>query len=282
MSDSAKYDFTAFSLLFTRISPLLVLGQTRSIEVEDLGRIPDNAKVEILNKKFNAAWEKEKLKSPNKRSIWTVCFKVVGYEVVVCAFILQAIVSGSGFQGPLFLEAINKSLNGTKVLPEREYWTLIALTFVIPILGTICGQHAAATMQYMSMQLRNALTSAVYRKVLLMKSSQLEAGLVTNLLVNDVRQIEMLFGALINVIMLPAVIAVALALIYQQVRVSMFVGMAFVVGISIAIAFSVVLMIMNFQAFLKLSDARIKLTTEVMNGIRIIKYYGWEVRETPC
>ena len=71
-------------------------------------------------------------------------------------------------------------------------------------------------------------------------------------------------------------LAVALALIYQQVGVSMFAGMAVVFGV-IPVMVVLMILLVKFRT-LKLTqgDLRVKLTNEVLSGIRILKYYAWE------
>lgn len=272
-----KMDLTAFSLFFSRLSPVMTLAQERSLEISDLGVLPQRAHVKALHEIFIEKWDDEMKLEEGKRSLWRALNRTIGYKPFVLGVVLQLLWGGSTFQSPLLLKAINDSNAGINVLGKREYWTLVTLTLVIPILGTIAQQQAQAIFQFIGMQFRNVLAAAIYHKTLRRKSSQLETGLVTNMFINDVKQIEQVGVQIANVISIPAILAAALALIYQQVGVSMFVGFAFIVANSFPLGISFAFVMMNIYALFKFSDMRIKLTTEVISGIRIIKYYGWEV-----
>ena len=206
-------DYTGFSLYFGRISPILVLAQERSLELNDLGVLPNKAQVSTLYGDFQEAWQKEKIQLPTARSLWRAIFKTIGYRNFILAFSLEIVASGSMFQAPLLLKAINSSNSGVKVLRPEEYWILVALTLIIPLTGTICRQQAKAIFQFMGMQIRNLMAACIYHKTLARKSSQLETGLVTNLFVNDVKSLEEVCMQISSVFTMPAVLAVGLALV---------------------------------------------------------------------
>lgn len=87
-----------------------------------------------------------------------------------------------------------------------------------------------------------------------------------------------IFASLIAVgeVFAPAQLGVALGLVYREVGVAMFAALGFVIAI-------LPLLLVSFIYFAKYrqlknipGDERIKLTNEVLSGIRIIKYYSWE------
>ena len=58
----------------------------------------------------------------------------------------------------------------------------------------------------------------------------------------------------------------------------MFAGVGYIIGNTIPLAVSAVVFISFLMVFFSRADKRIKLTSEVISDIRIIKYYSWEVR----
>lgn len=190
---SEQMDYTSFSVYFTKLTPILSLAQQKTLEIEDLGRLPESAGVERLYEGFKKHWNTQSSLPAEQRSLWGALFKTVGYSRILMALILQIVASGALFQAPLLMKAINNSNSGVQVLSLRAYWILVSLTLVIPIVGTVCAQQARALAQYVGMQMRNLLAAAIYHKTLVRKSSQLETGLVTNLFVNDVKSIELVF-----------------------------------------------------------------------------------------
>lgn len=270
-------DYTSFSLLFTNVTPILTLAQNKSLEISDLGSLPRKACVHDLHEKFAANWADELALKPEVRSLWRAIFKSIGYGNFILAFFLQIVASGSIFQAPLLMKAINNSNAGVNVLSRKEYWVLVSLTLVVPIVGTICAQQARSILQFMGMQCRNLLAACIFHKTLKRKSSQLETGLVTNLFVNDVKSIELVAIQFTNVFTMPGILAAGLALIYTEVGNAMFVGLGYIIGNAIPLTVSLVIFVHFFLLFFQRADKRIKLTSEVVSGIRIIKYNAWEV-----
>lgn len=254
------------------------LAQQRSLEMSDLGVLPRQANVRAMNEIFNEKWSHEMKLDAQKRSIWRALNRTVGYKSFILGVFLILLWGGSTFQSPLLLKTINNSNTSVHVLAKKEYWVLVSLTLIIPIIGTIARQQAIAIFQFTGMQFRNILAAAIYHKSLRRKASQLETGLVTNMFIIDVRTVEQVGVQIANVIAVPAILAVAFALIYEQVGISMFVGMGFIIINSIPLGLSFGLVLKAVFAIYKSGDARVKLMAEVISGIRIIKYYGWEVR----
>ena len=93
---------------------------------------------------------------------------------------------------------------------------------------------------------------------------------------NDMTQLQRFiqFGGM--TLVAPIQIVVALVLIYCQVGDATWVGVAFMVALAPVnvVVFSVVGKMR--RKVLKYSDLRVKMMNEILAGIRIIKFYGWE------
>jgi ABC-type multidrug transport system fused ATPase/permease subunit len=80
---------------------------------------------------------------------------------------------------------------------------------------------------HVSIQFRNALVNKIYRKAMLLSPAARQkssTGQIINMFSNDTKQIESFLFFLNNIIVAPAQIIVALALIYLQVGIATFVG----------------------------------------------------------
>ena len=80
----------------------------------------------------------------------------------------------------------------------------------------------------------------------------------------------------------PPQIGVCLYLIWRYVGVSTFAGLALMVVVT---PLSGILMGSLFKwrrAALGFADKRVKLTNDVLTGIRVIKFYSWEVPMAKC
>jgi ABC-type multidrug transport system fused ATPase/permease subunit len=192
--------------------------------------------------------------------------------------LLSAITSGSGFAGPLILNALLKHLSGEKPLPEYTLGILVALIFLAPLTGNVCNANSLLILNRIGIRIRNALVAAIFSKAVKLSPAarQANSGTINNIFANDTQQLQMISSAWIPLFFAPIQVAVGLYLIYRQVGVATFVGFAYIVGV---MPFLVVCGI-GFGTFIKRklvhSDNRIKLTNEVFSGIRILKYYAWE------
>lgn len=74
----------------------------------------------------------------------------------------------------------------------------------------------------------------------------------------------------------PAQLGMALGLVYREVGVAMFAALGFVVAILPLLIITFILFAMYRRLKNIPGDSRVKLTNEVLSGIRIIKYYSWE------
>ena len=87
-------------------------------------------------------------------------------------------------------------------------------------------------------------------------------------------QIQNFFSTIGASLFMPMQIAVALALIYQIYGVSMFFILIFLVGTLPMAILGAGLMAGCFGSYRACTDARVKLTNEVLAGVRVVKYYA--------
>ena len=94
---------------------------------------------------------------------------------------------------------------------------------------------------------------------------------------NDTKQMESFLFFVLNTLVAPLQIIVCLILIYQQVQEATFVGLGYMILLFPlnGILFGTMNAIRKCKVLL--TDARVKLMNEVLGGIRIIKFYAWEL-----
>ena len=71
-------------------------------------------------------------------------------------------------------------------------------------------------------------------------------------------------------------ICICLYLLYTQVGLSFLAGLAFCVVIIIINQFLTVQISRVFKKYMECKDERIRLMSEILTGIRVIKLYAWE------
>jgi hypothetical protein len=174
---------------FSQLNPLLKLGYERPLKNGDLGTLPPDARMDVLVPIFAQILEQEKLLSPDKRSLWRVLVKTVGWVNIAASIGLGFVGSACAFAGPLLLKAISNHMTGQTALPggDRTMWCLIGLVFVVPSVGSVATCHSNMQLNYFGIQVRNVLTSTVFEKLFRLRSCELESGEVVNIINVDIK-----------------------------------------------------------------------------------------------
>lgn len=146
------------------------------------------------------------------------------------------------------------------------------------ILNVLITHHTNLGLMEIGMRVRIASSSLVYRKILRLSSSTgTTPGQIINLLSNDVSKFEQLFMYLHYIWILPIQGAIIAFLIWQSV------GIASLAGVLLMIVQTIPLQgyISRLTSKLRLkiavrTDERVRLMSEIIKGIQVIKMYTWE------
>lgn len=163
------------------------------------------------------------------------------------------------------------------LLSTPVLWVLVSMMLVLPIAGGLAAAHSGALLARVGTHLKTSLTASIYAKALVFRNDgTFSSGEVQNLMSIDAQQLLRfaMFAPLI--VTAPVQIIVCLYLITLQVGQSAWAGIGFLlllVPVNVCIfGLSKTLR----SALLRQTDARVKLMTEVLQGIRLIKFFAWE------
>ncbi|KAL3266128.1 hypothetical protein HHI36_010314 [Cryptolaemus montrouzieri] len=199
--------------------------------------------------------------------------------------ILKFTADCTAFAGPMLL---NKLVGFIENKDEQIGWGYVyaAGLTLSTLAGSLCDSHFQFKMAVVGLKMRTALVTMIYRKVLTVNSSILNSsfsiGEIVNFMSTDTDRIVNSCPSFHAVWSIPFQLFVTLYLLYTQV------GYAFLAGVGFSIA---LIPINKFIAnkIGKLStklmaekDARVKLMTEVLRGIKAIKLYVWEQHFMRC
>ena len=262
------------------LNVLFQVGKSREIEVaKDIGLLHHDDTCEYNCARFEKYWQEE-LAAGHKEPLFSRPLKqFIGVNRVLFVLFCELIAATSAFTGPLVLKSLTLHLAGTVVLSEPLLWFLVALLLVSPLFASYLRLQAGVVLSRMSIQTNGALTSMLFRKILRLSNtskSSIGTGQITNIFSSDVNTITSSLVSIGTQLFAPFQLIVAFALIYQEVGVSMFVALGFVIFILPFIGYVSSHFLYYIKRKLKYGDKRIKLTTEVLSGIRMIKYYVWE------
>eukprot|EP01033_Poteriospumella_lacustris_P004212 gene4212-3005_t len=278
LSIEEKSNWFSF-ISMTYLDPIFIAGHKRALEMEDLGGIPKNNRADVLHARFTANYEKQRHLPTEKRSLWHALWLTVGYWRLALALILFGCSAALQYGPVMILNLLVKYFDGSSSLNKGQLWILVALLFVFPLASSIFLAHSNAIMANIGAQVRNTLINIIYRKALTISSAKRQAistGRIITMFSDDTNQIRNFLIFLCNIVVAPFQIGAALYLIYRQVGVSVFVGLGYSVFVTplSGVIFAWVFAIRREK--MTKTDGRVKLMNEVLNGIRIIKYYAWE------
>uniref|UniRef100_A0A0N4ZYR9 Multidrug resistance-associated protein 1 n=1 Tax=Parastrongyloides trichosuri TaxID=131310 RepID=A0A0N4ZYR9_PARTI len=129
-------------------------------------------------------------------------------------------------------------------------------------------------------RIQTVLTAAVYKKTLKLSNTARKdktAGEIVNLMAIDVDRFQHITPQTHQYISTPFQMILAMIFLYQLMGISVISGI-FIMLMLFPINFIFSLIIRDYQSKqMNLKDERVKMVNEVLNGIKVIKLYAWEI-----
>uniref|UniRef100_A0A3P9JS00 ATP-binding cassette sub-family C member 10 n=1 Tax=Oryzias latipes TaxID=8090 RepID=A0A3P9JS00_ORYLA len=192
--------------------------------------------------------------------------------------VLKVAVNVSTFAGPLLLSTLVNFVE-EKGAPLQTGGLCVLGLFLSGLLGSFLRNIFVFEVCKVALSARAALVSAVYGKALRVSSCSLAGfslGEVVNLMSTDTDRVVNFFNSFHELWSLPFRFAVTLYLLYLQVGVAFLGGLCVVLVLVPLNKFLASRILRSNERMLKCKDNRVKLMTEVLFGIRVIKFYNWE------
>ncbi|CAG8620613.1 18108_t:CDS:2, partial [Acaulospora morrowiae] len=275
-------------IIFWWVGDLMRLGYKRPLEKEDLYLMNDRRLTENLAVKFDVEWKKELNKVGTKKnpSLWKALNRTVGRKFWIGGFYR---LCGDALQvtSPLMIQKIlifvaTAYFSNIFKFPEPK-----ASDGYIYIVGLFLMQMGYTFFNnsffYKSMEtgflVRSILINAIYRKAMVLSGKAralFTVGKITNMMSTDPTRLDFAAGYVHIMWAAPLETFVALGLLIKNLGVSALAGFALLIVMG-PVQGKVMKSLQNGRKkALKLTDERVKLTQEILQGIRVIKYYAWE------
>ncbi|XP_019498348.1 PREDICTED: multidrug resistance-associated protein 7 isoform X2 [Hipposideros armiger] len=250
------------------LSPLLARGARGELrQPQDTCRLPHRLHPTYLACVFQAHWQEG-------AQLWRALYGAFG-RFYLALGLLKLVGTMLGFSGPLLLSLLVGFLEeGQEPLSNGLLYALGLAGGAV--LGAVLQNQYGYEIRKVTLQARGAVLNILYQKVLQLGPRRPPAGEALNLLGTDSERLLNFAGSFHEAWGLPLQLAITLYLLHHQV------GVAFVGGLILALLLVPVnkviatrIMASN-QEMLQHKDARVKLMTELLSGIRVIKFFGWE------
>ncbi|KAF4792003.1 Multidrug resistance-associated protein 1 [Turdus rufiventris] len=214
----------------------------------------------------------------SEASLFKVLYKTFG-PYFLMSFLFKAGHDLLMFAGPEILRLLLNFVN-SKGAPNWHGYFYTALLFVCACLQTLILHQYFHICFVTGMRLKTAIVGVIYRKALVITNSARKTstvGEIVNLMSVDAQRF-MDLATYINMIWsAPFQVIVALYLLWQTLGPSVLAGVAVMV-LLVPINAVMAMKTKTYQvAQMKSKDNRIKLMNEILNGIKVLKLYAWEL-----
>ncbi|XP_069691069.1 ATP-binding cassette sub-family C member Sur isoform X2 [Periplaneta americana] len=319
---------------FFWLTPLLRVGYTNPLELEDLGKLPEEEKTERQFKKFESVYNSERKRvaegRSNKVSLWRCYFRSC-WKMFALGGLFKLMGDCVGFVGPLGIAIVISHVSASTTDEEMDFPTMFEFLHNGYIMGTIIfvaalaqgtfSQSSTHLVNVEGIHLKVALQAMVYDKALRLcvwniddhredltsrheeeginKGHNLpslrtpvqngcapgqnktvlstDMGTITNLMSEDAYNVMSFFWIGHYVWAIPLKIGLLMYLLFQKLGTSAIIGAAFCILTMTPLQFLIgKKMSTNSKAITNASDERLSRMNEVLQGIRLLKLYGWE------
>uniref|UniRef100_A0A3B5A3H6 Multidrug resistance-associated protein 1 n=1 Tax=Stegastes partitus TaxID=144197 RepID=A0A3B5A3H6_9TELE len=221
------------------------------------------------------------VKSPKKTKepslFWALCLTFGPYFLISCLYkIIQDILM---FVGPEILRLLIRFVNDSSA-PSWQGFFYTALLFICTCVQSLILQRYFHVCFVSGMRLRTAIIGAVYRKALVISSAARRTstvGEIVNLMSVDAQRFMDLITYINMIWSAPLQVVLALYFLWQNLGPSVLAGVA-VMLLMVPVNAVIAMKTKTYQvAQMKSKDNRIKLMNEMLNGIKVLKLYAWEL-----
>ncbi|XP_014611601.1 PREDICTED: multidrug resistance-associated protein 4-like [Polistes canadensis] len=243
----------------------------------ELEKIENN---EYLLKKYG----KKKFGESTKPSIKKAIFRIFGRKYILLSILvfIECIIL-KPLQPILqtwIINYFNVSSNSKQITKEEVIGYAFGLVLDI-VITVILDHHVHLRSQEIGMQIRVACSSLVYRKILRLNKISLtlttNGGQIINILSNDMSRFDVVSPYLHYVYIAPIQFVATTLIMWIMVGNSVFIAIGCFLLISLPIHGYFPIISNRVRANIAiLTDKRIQLMSEFINGIQVIKMYCWE------
>uniref|UniRef100_A0A915PJI9 Uncharacterized protein n=1 Tax=Setaria digitata TaxID=48799 RepID=A0A915PJI9_9BILA len=282
-------------ITFNWFHSLAARGYRRPLEVNDLWRLRLHEESENLAKKFKHHWvpavnayykkkraaEKatslKKLGPKAQPSLLWALAKTYRWTILAGAA-MKFVFDLLNFVSPQLLSALITFIEDLK----QPFWMGIAISFamfLVALVQSMILHQYFHRMFMLGMDVRSVLTNAVYVKALMLSNTARKnrtVGEIVNLMSVDIQRFQDIASFIMLFWSAPFQILLAIYFLWRLLGVAVIAGLT-VLFATIPLTSYISLRMKSCQGKqMKLKDERLKLVSEILNGIRIIKFYAWE------
>ncbi|XP_004591269.2 ATP-binding cassette sub-family C member 3 [Ochotona princeps] len=290
-------------LSFWWFTELAILGYRRPLEEKDLWSLDKDDRSHMVVQRLLKAWRQQQKQAARQKAAAALGKQGTGEDVGLLrdrpqvqepSFLRALLVTfGPTFLISTFFKLIQDLLNFTNpqllsILirfisnPEAPTWwgfLVAGLMFVCSVTQTLILHQYYHCIFVTALRLRTGIIGVIYRKALAITNSvkrESTVGEMVNLMSVDAQRFMDVSPFLNLLWSAPLQVILAIYFLWQILGPSVLAGVALMV-LLIPLNGAVAMKMRAFQVEqMKLKDSRIKLMSEILGGIKVLKLYAWE------
>lgn len=283
VSNVSPYDrANVFSRIsFNWMAPLMKKGFYQYLTEKDLPFLPQQLKSSKTSSEFYKYWKSQ----TNPSLFWTLC-RAFGVPFLTGG-LFKGMQDVLAFVQPqllrlliVFVNDYSESLKEGEPLPLTKGFMIAGAMFVVSVTQTACLHQYFQRVFDMGMRIKSSLTAVVYDKSLVLSNETKQAsntGDIVNLMSVDVQRLQDLVQNLQIIWSGPFQIIICLYSLHGLLGNSMWAGV-FIMVIMIPLNAVIARYQKKLQKTqMKHKDERSRLISEILNNVKSLKLYGWEM-----
>ncbi|KAK6292389.1 hypothetical protein J4Q44_G00369730 [Coregonus suidteri] len=282
------------------MNPLIIGAHKRPIELKKIGKLPIAMRALTNYLKLKDAYDDQRQNTEDhekSQSIWRSMYRAFGRPILLSST-FRYLADLLGFAGPLCISGIVKHLNtepvkGGSVVRDFDVYfmsstellqntsVLAVLLFLALVLQRTFLQASYYVTIETGINLRGALLAMIYNKILRLSTSNMSMGEMTlgqinNLVAIETNQLMWFLFLCPNLWAMPVQIVMGVILLYYLLGTSALIGASVIVLLA-PVQYLIATKLADTQkSTLDHSTDRLKKTTEILKGIKLLKLYAWE------
>ena len=287
-------DWNPFNrLLYLWCFRILKVGYRRTLQPIDCYKLPDDHTVEFMYQEFLVQWEKSvdrkkqrKLKGEkeprfaNISIIWSLfCTFKWTYSYAIMCFIISNVVAA--FNPLITKKLVNfvEARNSNSELPINRGVGYTIATVVLMFIGSVAFSQGYSHAFFVGVYSRSILTKALLAKSLRLSprgKHDFPVSKITTVATTDLSRVEMATSSHPYIWAFPVSLVIALILLITNIGPISLVGVGYFV-LSLFVSSFGFRQVLKYRLIANVyTDERVGLIKEILNYLKIIKYYAWE------
>jgi ATP-binding cassette, subfamily C (CFTR/MRP), member 1 len=262
--------------IYSFFTPLVskAYSSPKPLELNDLESLNDRSRVKEIHEELLV------MQTGTKSGLAWLLFRMAFPRLLLAAFLL-CIKIAADLSFPLFLRL---QLDSIETKGNTDGWIWATAGIVSTLFAVIANQKHIDLAFREGIRLKALCSVLVFDTALYRTSASLDnrgdtTGMILNLVSSDTAKLQEL-APLANLLWAaPLQIIIATVLITYLIGVSGFIGVVFLgIGMPTLNYMMIAKIVAYRQRKMKISDERVKLSSEMLAGIRVVKFLSWEAR----